>query len=157
MSIAQDPVRALAALALALLASCSREVVRAGRTGGLRLAGAETCTARAETGTWSWWYPDGELREQGSYEHGRRAGVWTQWYPNGQKRAQGERRFCASTGRSEREGVWVFWHPNGREAARGLYCAGLRCGLWEYTNQDGGLDGDASGEYDADRKLDGER
>src|SRR5262245_56512607 len=127
-------MRALALATLALSA-CTHEVARAGRTGGLRVSGAECATTGVEEGVWTWWYPDGELREQGAFADGVRCGIWTQWYPNGQKRSQGERRSAFAGGPGEREGVWVFWHPNGRESARGVYRAGQRIGRWEYTNQ----------------------
>lgn len=137
--------------------ACTREVTLVTRDGVLRAHGARSRATGRETGAWSFWYPSGEPREEGAFEDGHRTGPWLQRYPSGQRRSFGERVWNPATQRSEREGVWFFWHPSGMEAARGVYRAGLREGRWEYTNEDGSLDGVASGEYHADQKLDGTR
>lgn len=143
--------------ALALVAACARDATRYGEDGLKRASGARSIWTGREEGRWRFWYPSGERREEGTFDDGRRAGLWTQWFPSGQRRERGARRWNASTHASEREGAWTFWHENGVEAARGVYVRGLREGNWEFTNHDGSLDGDRSGEYHADVKLDGPR
>jgi hypothetical protein len=57
------------------------------------------------------------------------------------------------TNTSPREGPWTFWHQNGAIAARGIYRLGRREGAWEFSLDDGRLDGDRSGLYHDDEKL----
>jgi hypothetical protein len=159
---AARPRRAWLALASVLgsvwVSACTREVTLVTRDGVLRAHGARSRFTGLETGAWTFWYPSGEPREEGAYDDdGHRTGTWTQRYPSGQQRSRGERLWNPSTLRSEREGAWFFWHASGMEASRGVYRAGLREGRWEFTNEDGSLDGVQSGEYHADQKLDGTR
>lgn len=135
------------------LAACTQVTTRVS-DGVVRTQGARSRLSGREEGEWTWWHASGEVAEQGSFDDGRAVGLWARWYPSGQIRARGERRWNAATKRSEREGVWVLWHPSGVEAARGTYRAGRREGRWEFTNEDGSLDGDRSGEYHDDVKLD---
>ncbi|MBK7874852.1 MAG: hypothetical protein IPJ77_03735 [Planctomycetes bacterium] len=121
----------------------------------MRARGDRGVLSRAREGHWSFRYPNGELREEGSYSAGRRTGSWTQYAPNGQLRSRGERRWNAQTASSEREGEWTFWHANGVVAEHGLYTAGLRAGHWEFTNEDGSVDAARTGEYHQGVKLDG--
>jgi len=146
-------VRPLLAAALVLLASCARET-RAWADGRKRLEGPVAWFGRRPEGLWTWWYPNGALREQGRYEDGRRTGVWVQWYPNGQRRSRGARRWNPATGASEREGAWIFWHENGAERAQGIFRAGRREGHWDYSLDVGGLDGVRTGEYHDDLRID---
>jgi antitoxin component YwqK of YwqJK toxin-antitoxin module len=106
-----------------------------------------------ETGPWTWWFQNGERREAGTLEHGRRTGTWTQWYPNGQRRSQGLRVWDEESRASVREGVWTFWHENGERSAAGVYETGRREGHWDYTLDDGSLDGDRTGEYHDDQRI----
>lgn len=153
-----EPARALlACCALAIAAACTRDATLYGEDGLKRASGSRSIVTGREEGRWRSWFPSGERREEGSFDDGRRTGVWTQWYPSGQRRERGARRWNVATHASEREGAWTFWHANGVEAARGVYVRGAREGRWEYTNHDGSLDGDRSGEYHADVKLDGRR
>ena len=69
-------------------------------------------------------------------------------------RSRGERRYHADTSSSEREGMWTLWHANGERAAVGAYVAGKREGHWDFTHADGGLDGDRTGEYHGDVRID---
>lgn len=153
--------------ALALVVSCvcgfgcGREVeyyasgVRRaeGRTAFQR-EGHDVARHERETGPWTWWYPNGERREQGTLEHGAKVGLWTQWYPNGQIRARGERAFDAATHSSPREGLWTLWHENGERLGRGIYRHGKREGHWDYMLEDGAIDSLRTGEYHDDELLD---
>ena len=118
-----------------------------------RVAGSSPDVLARETGPWTWWYPNGDRREQGTLENGRRTGTWTQWYPNGQRRSQGLRAWDDASRASVREGVWTFWHENGERSAVGVYRAGRREGYWDFTLDDGSLDGDRTGEYHHDQRI----
>jgi hypothetical protein len=122
--------------------------------GTLRAEGRLSWLTHRETGYWTFNYPNGALRERGGYEDGHRVGVWEQWFPNGMPRTRGERRYDPSRRSSPREGLWTLWHENGRVMAVGPYRAGKREGHWDYSHPDGGLDGDRSGEYLDDVKID---
>ena len=143
----------LALVAATLCGSCGEKAVYY-PDGVARAEGRRTWPDRREQGFWSYAYPNGVLREQGRYEDGRRVGVWEQWYPNGRPRSRGERRYHADTSSSEREGMWTLWHANGERAAVGAYVAGKREGHWDFTHADGGLDGDRTGEYHGDVRID---
>jgi antitoxin component YwqK of YwqJK toxin-antitoxin module len=137
----------------AVLCSCGPQTVSYA-DGTPRAEGARSRIDEREMGFWTFVYPNGQLREQGRYEDGRRVGVWEQWFPNGARRSRGERRFRPETSSSEREGMWTHWHPTGKRAAVGVYRAGKREGHWDFSHPDGGLDGDRTGEYHDDVKLD---
>lgn len=144
----------LAACALTALQGCARDAeyypdgVR--RAQG-RVQGDDA--GEREDGAWTWWYPSGERRESGTLDHGRRVGEWTQWYPNAQRRSQGLRVYDPATRSSPREGSWTFWYENGFVLGCGLYHAGRREGHWDYSLDDGSLDGDRTGEYHDDQRL----
>lgn len=136
-----------------LLGACARTAARVS-DGVVRAEGERSRWSGREQGEWTWWHASGEIAERGRFEDGREIGLWMQWYPSGQIRSRGERAWNPLTRRSERQGAWVLWHPSGAEAARGAYVDGRREGRWEYTNEDGTFDGDESGEYHRDVKVD---
>ena len=144
----------MSAALLALLPLACARVVRTWPDGTKRAEGRLAWLAEVEDGFWTYWYPNGVLREQGRYDRGRRTSVWVQWFPNGQRRSEGRRSWIEATRASEREGPWIFWHENGTVRARGTFRAGAREGRWDYSLDDGGLDGLQSGDYHADRKID---
>jgi hypothetical protein len=149
-------LRIFPALTVLTLTACGPHIEYYGD--GLRRADGDiadaTSAAERETGPWTWWYPNGEPREQGTLDNGRRIGTWTQWYPNGQLRSRGERAFDAAARASPRTGAWTFWHENGEIHATGIFVGGRREGHWDYTLDDGSLDGDRTGEYHDDRRID---
>jgi antitoxin component YwqK of YwqJK toxin-antitoxin module len=118
-----------------------------------RSVGRRSPTTRAEEGFWTYWYPNGALREQGRYIGGRRVGEWEQFHANGVRWARGCRAWNPATGACERVGLWTFWYSNGQREARGVFVAGRREGHWEYAHRDGSLDGDRSGEYHDDVRF----
>lgn len=125
----------------------------AGVAESTRIEGRTERLTGRETGEWTWSYPNGTQRERGTLEDGHRVGTWSQWWSNGERRSEGRRDYDARTRTSPREGPWTFWHPNGAIAARGIYRAGRREGAWEYSLDDGRLDGDRSGLYHDDLKI----
>lgn len=149
------PALALGPLALLACAACSREVERFYPDGVLRSTGRELGPEKVPDGPWKTWYPGGEPREEGVFDHGRRVGVWTQWWPNGQRRSRGARAWDETLRSSPREGAWTFWHANGVRAAQGAYVKGQREGRWDVSLEDGTLDGDRTGEFHLDQKIGG--
>ncbi len=140
------PSRTCLVLACVLVA-CQRPVERGWPTGKRRASGQVSAIDGREEGLWTFWFPDGQLREQGRYQDGVRVGRWKQWHANGQPRSEGERAWDESTHASERAGHWRFWYENGALEACGAYERGLREGSWDFYLDDGHLDGDRTGEY----------
>lgn len=132
---------------------CTREVRVGLPDGEPRVLGQRTSANGAVLGAWTWNYPNGVPRERGEYVDGLRVGTWTQWWSNGEKRSEGGRRPDAATKTSPRHGPWTFWHANGVIAARGVYDRGRRSGVFEYSIDDGRLDGDRSGFYHDDARI----
>jgi MORN repeat variant len=142
-----------ALLGCTLLAGCQKRVQRSWPSGSPRFEGRISRIDGEREGPWSFWFPNGRLREQGSYTDGRRVGRWRQWHANGQPRCEGERSGEAADERSPRTGYWRFWYENGKPEAQGVFVRGLREGRWDYHLTDGELDGDRSGEYHLDQLL----
>ena len=55
------------------------------------------------TGNWTWWYPNGQMSQQGSYVNGQKSGTWTLYYEDGSRMAEE----CHGTGVSR------SWFRNG--------------------------------------------
>lgn len=140
-------------LALTASTACTREVHVVGPAGEARIEGQRSRATGDETGIWTWSYPSGSPRERGEMAGGHRTGAWSQWWSNGERRSEGQRAYDAATRTSPREGAWTFWHPNGAVAAQGVFRSGNREGVWEFSLDDGRLDGDRSGLYHAGEKL----
>ena len=148
----------LAAIALAVVGGCGRTGSRVDPSGIVRASGPVDLAGRPH-GPWSLRYPDGELRERGRFERGRRAGEWTDWYPNGQRRSQGLRTPLSGRehpaasprgpGGSVRVGPWRFWYSNGVLQGEGRYEGGLAEGEWRWWEPTGEPDPERSGSYRA--------
>ena len=39
-------------------------------------------------GKWTWWYENGQKKEESTYKDGEIDGKWTHWYENGQKKEE---------------------------------------------------------------------
>jgi MORN repeat variant len=135
------------------LPACARHVERDWPSGSPRFEGAVSRFDGEREGLWTFWFPNGALREQGYYSAGQRTGLWKQWYVNGQRRSEGHRSGESGEAGSPRTGFWRFWFENGNLEAQGVYVRGLREGRWDYHLAKGGLDGDHSGEYHRDQLL----
>ncbi len=112
----------------------------------LRSAGRVDYRGRA-TGTWTYWYAVGEIRERGTYARGRRAGTWTRWHVNGLKHSEGERSWNDEQRSSPREGPWTFWYRNGQLRGVGSFETGRAVDDWTWWNHLGQLDEKRSGVY----------
>lgn len=63
-------------------------------------------------------HPDGTLKSEGNYEHGKENGLWRDYHPNGQLAAEGVYRS------GKQEGIWRFWDEQGREERSVMFEAG---------------------------------
>jgi hypothetical protein len=136
-----------------LLGACRQHVERAWASGKPRFSGAVSRLDGEREGSWTFWFPNGQLRERGEYRDGLRTGRWKQWHANGQPRSEGDRSGVAAAAGSPRTGYWRFWFENGKLEGQGVFVRGLREGHWDYHLTDGELDGDRSGEYHLDQLL----
>ena len=71
---------------------------------------------------WTWWYENGQKRNEGSYIDSKRDGKWTWWYENGQKEHEGYYKEHMRVGQSshwnengdiQKEEVEIEYYPDG--------------------------------------------
>jgi antitoxin component YwqK of YwqJK toxin-antitoxin module len=84
-------------------------------------------------GRWIAWHSNGQIRVEGTYDHGIPEGQFTWWYPNRQKAAVGNYR------KGQKHGLWVWWHENGQKSVNGQFTDGQMSGAWAYWKGDGRL------------------
>ena len=145
--------RILPPVLLAVLTGCGAHQRTWHENGVLRSEGRVDARG-LETGEWTYWYAEGELRERGAWTGGRREGLWTQWYPGGQVHSSGERRWDERDGAAPREGLWRFWYSNGETRAVGKYERGVPVGAWTWWNHHGEVDHERSGIYESGVRRD---
>lgn len=157
LTIGPFAVVMLAAAVLAGLPACgtgSPSLAGSWHRNGLRRSQGAVDDEGREHGAWAFWYANGELREVGTYEHGRRVGPWTQFHENGLLASRGNRIWDDELRASPRHGPWTFWYSNGRVQAQGSFERGRREGPWEFRHHDSGaLDPRQSGSYTAGVKT----
>jgi len=147
---------ALSLAVLGLLACGGEKTISAGGApaDGAFRAAYDDGTPKAEgafqdgkqTGTWTQWYEDGTKGSEGAFSAGEKTGPWTYWHRNGAVLAQG--RYLI-----ERTGPWTFRHDNGALQAQGSFLFGQKEGLWVHRNQDGTIDPELTGVYEADVRV----
>ena len=81
-------------------------------------------------GVWTFWYDDGQKREERSYydderiipnqKHSRSDGPTTLWYQNGQKKSEGCYKAIGTKDIST-IGKWTDWYQNGQKKSEGCY------------------------------------
>jgi antitoxin component YwqK of YwqJK toxin-antitoxin module len=147
-------LRCLLLLALLSLVSCGETRRSWHGNGVLRHEGNVDLLGRC-SGTWTYWYPEGELRERGTWKADHRAGTWTQWYPDGQKHSEGERVWDEEQRASPRHGRWSFWYRNGQIRGVGEFDRGRPVGEWKWWNHLGRFDTKRSGVYEDGVKVRG--
>jgi len=82
-------------------------------------------------GSWTAWYPTGQIRQQGQYKHDAPVGSFTWWYTNGQVSLQAEYVD------GKQQGAWTWWHENGQKAIHGEYTHGDPSGQWIWWKESG--------------------
>jgi antitoxin component YwqK of YwqJK toxin-antitoxin module len=80
-------------------------------------------------GPWRWWYKNGQLRAQGTYDKGNMVGDWRSWSPEGKPLASLENG----------TGEWLRLHPSGDTAEKGRLVGGKKEGKWTTTHPCGHL------------------
>ena len=82
-------------------------------------------------GEWKSWYPSGQEKLAGRYDHNLPVGKFTWWHQNGQKSLEG----IYDDGKQE--GRWVWWHTNGQKSIQGEYATSGPTGNWLWWKLDG--------------------
>ncbi|WP_370391095.1 hypothetical protein [uncultured Winogradskyella sp.] len=104
-------------------------------------------------GNWKYYYQNGQVYAEGSYENGFKQGNWTYYYPNGNKWMVchfygGCKRWEEETGpnvtttyeRNFRSGPFELYYENGKLKEKGEYTnEEEKTGVWKYYNEDGSL------------------
>ena len=84
-------------------------------------------------GLWTWWFENGEKKNEGMFKDGKENGLHKWWYNNGHKSE--ERTYMDGV----KYGLWTKWYDNGQKGIEGTYIDGLESGLWTYYNEDGSI------------------
>lgn len=100
-----------------------------------------------ETGDWQWWDDNGQQVAQGSFHEGQREGVWTFWYSNGIK--QMDARYTSGQG----QGLWTLYYDNGQKWAEGQYLEGEIAGYWTIWDEFGAINPERSGVYEKGKRI----
>lgn len=82
-------------------------------------------------GTWTSWFPNGQLRLQGQYHKDEPAGQFTWWHENGQK------SLVAIYKDGKKHGAWTWWHPNGIKSIQGEYVNDSPASKWLWWKETG--------------------
>lgn len=84
-----------------------------------------------KSGTWRFFYADGQIKSQTTFGGPRQLATMTFWHPNGQVSLQGP----AIDG--VRQGRWRIWHKDGTLAEEGDFVGSVREGPWKVYSDDG--------------------
>ena len=84
-------------------------------------------------GQWQEWYPNGQQKMSGQYNHSKMVGQFSYWHPNGQKAAEGN--YAAD----KHDNTWVWWHRNGQKSVSGSFQKGQLVDQWRWWAEDGKL------------------
>ena len=76
---------------------------------------AKESNPNKKDGPWVAYYPNGQLRAQGTYEDGKLDGPYVSYYENGQLEEQGNYKD------GKEEGLWVYYFENGQLRSEGIY------------------------------------
>ncbi len=86
-----------------------------------------------ETGEWTSWHVNGNIKSVGYYAEGRKDSLW-QWYD--------ESGILTGLGMYDQDvehGTWMHYYPGGVLSDSGSYLEGLQEGLWKYFHENGSL------------------
>ncbi|MEL6348785.1 MAG: hypothetical protein AAFV53_37115 [Myxococcota bacterium] len=83
-------------------------------------------------GTWTEWFPNGQVRTTGTWDRGVRVGLWREWHPNGTLRWA---RAYDAQGRLH--GAELRWYDNGDRSEIAEHIHGQRIGAWMRWRADG--------------------
>jgi antitoxin component YwqK of YwqJK toxin-antitoxin module len=80
------------------------------------------------------YYDNGQLKEIGFINEGKRIGEWIFYSKNGVKLAE-----CCFNHLGQKHGKWLIWDDNSQLRAQMLYKNGIRKGKWEIYDEHGKL------------------
>ena len=81
----------------------------------------------------SYWYQNGQLKEEIHYMHSEKHGPFSQWYPNGNIAVKGEYRS------SKEHGHFVYANQAGIKTEEGKYQRGKKVGVWKTYHAKGSV------------------
>lgn len=84
-------------------------------------------------GEWTFWYRNGNKKQEGTFSGETKIGAWDYWYESGGKQAEGG---YDEAGRQE--GPWQWWNEDGQPARKGAYRGGKETGPWTFWFEAGG-------------------
>ena len=82
-------------------------------------------------GLWTWWFENGEKKNEGTFEDGKENGLHKWWYENGHKSE--ERTYKNGI----KEGLWTKWYNNGQKGIEETYKDGELDGLETHWYENG--------------------
>ena len=82
-------------------------------------------------GLWTWWYENGQKKEEGTYKNGKEDGLSTLWYENGQKKSE------VTYKDGKRDGLWTEWFENGQKSGEITLKDGKADGLFTLWYENG--------------------
>ena len=78
------------------------------------------------------YYENGQLKEKGLFNNGKRIGNWVFYSEEGVKLAE-----CGFNNIGQKHGNWFVWDNNSTLRAKMFYNNGIRKGKWEIYGQNG--------------------
>ena len=79
----------------------------------------------AKTGEWTYYYSNGQIKEQGKYEKNKKTGTWKFYHSNGQLWEQGSYKD------NERTGKWTGYNEDGKKIRSVDYSSGVLINYFE--------------------------
>jgi len=110
----------------------SAQVVRHHKNGEVSSSGRQNVFGN-KTGTWSYYYSNGNLKFRGQYKKDRKNGKWKSYYRNKNL------KLVAYYKKKKRTGKWVSYFENGNTKYIGYFKKGKRTGEWKFYNENGSL------------------
>ena len=94
----------------------------------------ETNNSKVKDGLMTYWYENGQKKEERTYKDNNENGKWTEWYENGQKKS--ERNFVVGENGGYQSGLMTEWYENGQKRGEYNYKYGRRMSGTDW-NEDG--------------------
>jgi antitoxin component YwqK of YwqJK toxin-antitoxin module len=120
----------------------------------------------AQVGLWRAWHPNGQLRSEEPFDGGVLSGTVKTWFGSGSPESEtvwdgGEVRsgkvWYESGGLREagasRDGLSEAWYEGGVVKMRGELSGGVRTGPWQFFHENGALNQEMSGVYEAGNRT----
>ena len=82
-------------------------------------------------GEWRFYYPNGKVQLEGTYDRGKETGRFVWYHENGQKSSEGD--YYAGL----KQGRWEGWYKNGALKTAGMCVEGKHDGLWMSWHENG--------------------